>query len=172
MSGPGMTSIVKDTTRLVAGFIAVFAAYIALTGHLGPGGGFAGGVILAAAGVLVVLAFGARGAGAPKGDGPRLGTPADQPTLIGETRCHVADAVGAIGFLAIAMLGYTVGAFFVNFLPAGRVGHLLSGGMIPLANFAILLKVGAGLAGAFLALAVFRVKVEGGSLTWDSPSTF
>ena len=35
-----VTLIVKNTTRLVSGFIAVFAVYIALTGHLGPGGGF------------------------------------------------------------------------------------------------------------------------------------
>ena len=58
MSQRGMTPIVKNTARLVSGFIAVFGIYIALTGPLSPGGGFAGGVILAAAAVLIVLAFG------------------------------------------------------------------------------------------------------------------
>ena len=58
MTTEGMSLIVKNTARLVAGFIAVFGIYIALTGHLSPGGGFAGGVILAAAAVLVILAFG------------------------------------------------------------------------------------------------------------------
>ena len=53
MNDGGMTLIVKNTARLVSGFITVFAVYIALTGHLGPGGGFAGGVILAAAAVLL-----------------------------------------------------------------------------------------------------------------------
>jgi len=136
----GMTPIVRNTTRLVSGFIVVFGTYIALTGHLGPGGGFAGGVILAAAGALVVLSFGRR----------------VSSSLITEPTCHVADAAGAAGFLALAMLGYMVGGFFVNFLPVGRLHRLDSAGIIPLANLAILVKVGAGLVGAFLALSAFR----------------
>ena len=54
----GMSLIVKNATRLVAGFIALFGAYIVLYGHVTPGGGFAGGVIVAGGLVLVVLAFG------------------------------------------------------------------------------------------------------------------
>ena len=34
----GMSLIVKNITRLVAGFIALFGAYIVLYGHLTPGG--------------------------------------------------------------------------------------------------------------------------------------
>ncbi|HAU38896.1 MAG TPA: sodium:proton antiporter, partial [Phycisphaerales bacterium] len=56
MTPTGMTLIVRSTAKLVTGFIAVFGIYIALTGHLSPGGGFAGGVILAAAAILIVLA--------------------------------------------------------------------------------------------------------------------
>ena len=140
MKTSGMTSIVKDTARLVAGFIAVFGVYIAATGHLTPGGGFAGGVILAAAAVLVVLAFGKE----------------FSAKLIDESRCHVWDAAGAAGFLAVALCGYFVGQFFTNFLSLGEAHTLRSGGGIPLSNLAILVKVGAGLAGAFLALSAFR----------------
>jgi len=136
----GMTLVVRSTARLITGFIAVFGVYVALTGHVSPGGGFAGGVILAAAAVLVVLAFGRRAASA----------------LVTERTCHTWDAAGAMGFLVVAVLGYFVGGFFVNFLPVGRLHELVSGGMIPLANLAILVKVGAGLAGAFLALAAWR----------------
>jgi len=137
----GMTPIVKNTARLVCGFITVFAIYIALTGHLAPGGGFAGGVILAAAAVLLVLSFG------------------KDPTtrMITEPMCHVADAGGALLFLAIALLGYLAGSFFENFISTGRLHHLDSGGTIPFANLAILVKVGAGLAGVFLALSAFRL---------------
>ena len=142
MKSPGMTLIVKNTTRLVAGFIAVFGVYIAATGHLSPGGGFAGGVILAAAAVLVVLAFGKESAGA----------------MLSERQCHVWDAAGATAFLAVALCGYFVaGGFFANFLPLGDTHTLRSGGAIPLSNLAILVKVGAGLAGAFLALSAFRL---------------
>ena len=141
MKSTGMTPIVKNTARLVAGFIAVFGVYIAATGHLSPGGGFAGGVILAAAAVLVVLAFGKKSAAA----------------VLGERQCHVWDAAGAMAFLAIALCGYFVAGFFANFLPLGETHTLRSGGAIPLSNLAILVKVGAGLAGAFLALSAFRL---------------
>ncbi len=140
MKTPGMTPIVKNTARLVSGFIAVFGIYIALTGHLGPGGGFAGGVILAAAAILIVLAFGRSGS----------------TRLITERMCHLADSGGAGLFLLIALAGFFAGGFFVNLLPAGTPGDLHSAGTIPVSNLAILVKVGAGLAGAFLALSAYR----------------
>ena len=141
MKQHGMTSIVKNTARLVSGFIAVFGLYVALTGHLGPGGGFAGGVILAASGILILLAFGRR----------------YTTTIITERIVHVADAAGASVFLLVAVMGFLVGSFFANFIPTGEPHHLNSGGAIPISNLAILVKVGAGLFGAFLALSAFRV---------------
>jgi multicomponent Na+:H+ antiporter subunit B len=136
-----MTLIVKNTARLVAGFIGVFGVYVAVTGHLTPGGGFPGGVILAAAAILVVLAFGR-----------------DYATrVLGEAQCHVWDAAGAMAFLVVALCGYFLGTFFANFLPAGEARALRSAGAIPLSNLAILVKVGAGLAGVFLALSAFRL---------------
>jgi len=140
----GMTQIVRSTVRLIAGFIAVFGFYIAVTGHLSPGGGFAGGVILAAAAVLIVLAFG-------RDESARLFT---------APQCHAWDAAGAMGFLAVALFGYFAGGFFLRFVPTGdpnRFGQFASGGTIPLSNLAIAIKVGAGLAGAFLALSAYRL---------------
>ena len=54
----GMTFIVKTVTRLTLGFILLYGIYIATSGHLSPGGGFAGGVIIALAFVHMTLAFG------------------------------------------------------------------------------------------------------------------
>ena len=142
MNHNGMSLIVKNTARLVAGFIAVFGVYIALTGHLSPGGGFPGGVIVAAAAVLIVLAFGKRYVAA----------------VVNESQCHVWDGVGAMAFLVVALCGYFIGSFFINFIPIKpeQLHKLFSGGTIPLSNLAIMVKVGAGLAGAFLALSAFR----------------
>lgn len=145
MKKTGMTLIVKNIAKLVTGFIAVFGIYITLTGHLGPGGGFAGGVVLAAAAVLMVLAFGS----------------AATRKLVTEKICHTWDATGALAFLAIALCGYFAGSFFLNFLPQGENYQFLSSGMIPLANLAILVKVAAGLAGVFLALAAFHIARSG-----------
>jgi len=136
----GMSLIVKNITRLVAGFIAIFGVYIVLYGHVSPGGGFAGGVILAGALVLIVLAFGE--------EYSRKVFPHDVATM--------SDALGAFGFLLVAIFGYMVGGFFVNFLPRGQVGNLFSAGTIPISNLAIGIKVGAGLFGVFLTLALFR----------------
>lgn len=55
---PGMTVIVKTITRLTLGFILLYGIYISLNGHNAPGGGFAGGVIVALSFVHVMLAFG------------------------------------------------------------------------------------------------------------------
>lgn len=143
MKQSGMTLIVKNVTRLIAAFVAVFGLYIALTGHLGPGGGFAGGVILASAAVLVVLAF---GTGFSK-------------KLITEGKCHVWDGLAAMAFIAVALLSYLAfwgGGFFFNFISRGKVGEFASAGTIPISNLAIGVKVAAGLAGAFIALAAFR----------------
>ena len=54
----GMTLIVKTITRLVLGFIVILSASTILYGHITPGGGFAGGVMIACGFILLVLAFG------------------------------------------------------------------------------------------------------------------
>ena len=50
----GMSLIVKNITNVAIGFIFIYGIYIVLHGHLTPGGGFAGGVIIA--GIIVTLA--------------------------------------------------------------------------------------------------------------------
>jgi multisubunit Na+/H+ antiporter MnhB subunit len=53
-----MTLIVKTVTRLTLGFILIYGIYIGMAGHSSPGGGFAGGVIIALSLVHIMLAFG------------------------------------------------------------------------------------------------------------------
>jgi multicomponent Na+:H+ antiporter subunit B len=53
-----MTFIVKIVTRLTAGLIMIYGIFTVLKEHFSPGGGFAGGVIVALAFVNLVLAFG------------------------------------------------------------------------------------------------------------------
>lgn len=57
-SEKGMSVIVKTVTRLTLGFILLYGVYISLNGHIAPGGGFAGGVIIALSFVHIMLAFG------------------------------------------------------------------------------------------------------------------
>ncbi len=136
--------IVSRISRWVAPLIFVFGIYVITYGHLSPGGGFPGGVILSSAFILVLLARGREAAvkGLPVGLAKRL------------------DAAGAMLFLMIALFGLTApgsGIFFANFLPAGRPMHLFSGGFIIPANIAIGLKVAASLFLVMFALSSLRI---------------
>ena len=147
---PGLSPIVKDITRIVAAFIMLFGFYIVLYGHLTPGGGFTGGVILAAGAVLVVLAF---------------GKDFSQRFSFTERGASFCDSAGALGFLVIALLGYTVGNFFVmSFIHWQERFSLFSAPAILLANLAIAAKVGAALFGVFIAMAVWRSRAAEGRL--------
>jgi len=141
---PGMSVIVKMVTRLTAWVILLYGIYIVLNGHLTPGGGFAGGVIIALAFVHSVLAFG-------KDEASKIATKAG---------ASMVEALGAILFIAIALLGLSWGGFFVNFLPKGTPFDLVSAGTIPLSNIAISLKVGAGLFSIFLTVTILMKSEE------------
>ena len=141
----GLTLIVKTTVGLLIGFIMLFGVYIVLTGHLSPGGGFAGGVILAAGLLLVVLAFGS--------DAVR--------TKLGHNLAIAWECLGAIGFLCVALLGFAGGMFFSHFVAHQSGFHLFTAGSILYSNIGIGLKVGAGLFGAFLMLSAFRAGQKG-----------
>ncbi|MBN2706996.1 MAG: hypothetical protein JXR89_11210, partial [Deltaproteobacteria bacterium] len=52
--------IVKTIIRIFTPFIQLYALYVIAHGHYSPGGGFQGGVILAASIILLALAFGLR----------------------------------------------------------------------------------------------------------------
>ncbi len=138
----GMSLIVKTITRLIVGIIILYGIYIVLHGHLTPGGGFPGGVIIALSFVLLMLAY---------GKGVALGK---MPKAVAST----FESLGAIMFLTIAVLGFVGGYFFLNFLPKGTPFDLFSAGTIPLNNIAISLKVGAGLFAIFLALILLKIE--------------
>ncbi|MCL7414310.1 MAG: Na(+)/H(+) antiporter subunit B [ANME-2 cluster archaeon] len=50
--------IIRTVIRLIVPFIQIFGLYVIFHGGSGPGGGFQGGVILAASMILYVMAFG------------------------------------------------------------------------------------------------------------------
>lgn len=144
----GMTVIVKTIASWVKVLIFLFGIYIVIFGHLTPGGGFAGGVILACSYVLLMLAYGRKFAE------ENLSLPV----------ASKLDCVGAFLFALIAILGFVFGGvFFVNFLVRySQPLRLISAGTIPLSNIAIGLKVGASLFLIILTLSIFRPDVSAG----------
>lgn len=138
----GMSLIVKTITRFTVGLILLYGIYIVFHGHVSPGGGFAGGVIIALSFIHLMLAYG-------------------KETAFGklsQKAAAVFENIGAILFLVIALLGFTGGYFFMNFAGKGEPFRLFSAGIIPLCNIvAISLKVGAGLFGIFVALVLLKI---------------
>ena len=54
----GMGEIVMTVARLLRGVILLYGIYLVLYGHITPGGGFAGGVVIACGFVLLTIAGG------------------------------------------------------------------------------------------------------------------
>lgn len=139
----GMSLIVRVMAGLLAGMLFLYGGYIILHGHLTPGGGFAGGVLVAAALILVSLAFGS----------------VEQVERRRYILSSVFESFGGVVFLGLALTGYFAAElFFRNFgvFYLGKPLQLVSGGLIPLANIGIGMKVGAGLFAIFLALGASR----------------
>lgn len=136
-----MTTIVKTVTRGMAGIIFLYGVYVVLHGHLTPGGGFAGGVVIAAAFVLEVLANGSEEA---TSEAKKSGS-------------SLVESLGTFAFWALAMTGLIAGPFFFyNFVWKGTPFHLVSAGFIPLANIAIGIEVAGAILAVFITLAVLK----------------
>jgi multicomponent Na+:H+ antiporter subunit B len=138
----GMTIIVKKTAQLIAGMIFMYGIYVIVHGHLTPGGGFAGGVIMAGSLILVILSHGT-----------------DFFSLVKEEMgTTIVESAATISVILIAAAGFLFGtkAFFNNFLPKGTVGDLVSAGVLPLYNIFVGIEVAASVFIIFLSLIIFK----------------
>ena len=126
----GMTVIVKTISRIVFPFTFLFGVYIIFHGHLTPGGGFPGGVIIAASVAMLVLAYGLE----------RI----QQNTNI--LHAEVLDTLGSMTIAAVGILGLLFGAYFLqNVFPLGGLGQIFSGGNFLWLYIGVGIKVAAGL---------------------------
>ena len=122
----------SDALRLLGlTFVAallVLGLSVVAHGYLTPGGGFQGGVVLAAAFALVYLAGEYRAY--------RRLTPAPVVDFV--------EGAGAGGYAAIGIVSLLLGtAYLHNFGPLGTGGTLAAGGSIPFLNAASALEVAA-----------------------------
>ena len=138
----GMSTIVKKVSQLVAGLIFLYGIYIILHGHLTPGGGFAGGAIIAGAFILVILANGSSALNLKK-------------EISGSSN---TESLAILLVLILALMAMCLGlkVFFSNFLPLGIPGELISAGVIPLYNVFIGIEVAGAILSIFLALVIFK----------------
>jgi len=138
VSSHGLSMIVKRTFGILTPFVFLLAVYIILHGHLSPGGGFQGGVLLAVITIIFCIVYGS------SFDLSRY--PPHQKTLI--------ETTGALLFLGMGIVGIALTGSFLENPSAWRgvPGTLSSAGSIPPINIGVGLKVGAGLAIIFYSM--------------------
>lgn len=129
-SPPSTSGAVRTLGAGLTGFTLLFGAYVATHGHLSPGGGFQGGVLLATALLVVYLCSDVR----------TFTRVAPRPAAEG------LEAIGAGGYAALGVAGLVVGAaYLANVLPLGRIGDVLGSGTILALNVLVAVAVAAGL---------------------------
>lgn len=127
-----MSRIVSTVTTLIFGYIVIFGFYIIIYGHVTPGGGFQGGVVVASAFALLLVTYGHH----------------KTEEFLNTNVLSFAESTGLVLFIVLAFLGLGV-SFFYNFLTnsGGLFGHVpvigvnqgdvYTGGLIPLMEIAV-----------------------------------
>jgi multicomponent Na+:H+ antiporter subunit B len=127
----GASSALRLAGLVLIPLLLALGMYVVLHGALTPGGGFQGGIVLAAGPLSILLA------------GRYLALRRVAP----EWALEAAESLGAAAYTLIGLGGLMFsGIFLKNFLPFGTPGQLLSAGTMPLNSIAVGLEV----TGAFL----------------------
>lgn len=113
-----MDTIVKSVSRILFPFILLFGVYIAVHGHMGPGGAFPAGAIIATGFALLVIAY----------------TEADvEHKLTKHELIDMKSVAGIILVVLIINIGYKSRFDIMN---TQSFFELWSGGFTPFLNFA------------------------------------
>ena len=97
--------IVTNTVRLIVPVIQIFAFYVLAHGHVSPGGGFQGGVLMGASFILVALSW-------------------DLETALARfpmNRCIIVAAAGIILYGGIGLLSMFLGGEFLDYAELAKV---------------------------------------------------
>jgi multicomponent Na+:H+ antiporter subunit B len=130
----GASELLVTGSILLFPLLLLFGVYIFVHGHLGPGGGFQGGVVIASAVLLLLLA--------------------DPQRKISHGLLTWIESLSGLFFAGIGIAGLVLAGGFLDnrILPLGIPGELFSAGAIPLIYSLVGLKVGSELAGILDAL--------------------
>ena len=117
--------MLKTASQLLFPIIILFGIYVMVYGHLSPGGGFQGGVIIASAILLLLISH--------------------KEFEVPHSVISLLETFAGISYVLIGLIGLVVlDKFLGNFLPnnISNMGLLLSGGIIPIIYIIVGIKVG------------------------------
>lgn len=140
----GSSKIIRTIAQKLFPFIVLFGLYLISHGHLSPGGGFQGGVVLGTAIILLTLSHSL----------VQIEKKFKSRWLNMLEKLAILTLI-FLGFLGI-FLGYT---FLSNFLPLGSPGQIISGGLMLPLNIVIGIKVATGISVIFYALVRYRGEI-------------
>jgi len=126
--------ILKTGSRLLFPFMFLFGFYIIAHGHLTPGGGFPGGVIIATGFFIVLLT--------------------SESVEFNKTLMSVLEGLAGLTFIGLGLVGLfgSGNSFLQNFLPLGKFNTVFSAGIIPLIYAVVGVKVAAELSSVVFAM--------------------
>jgi multicomponent Na+:H+ antiporter subunit B len=125
----GASDALRSLALLLVPVGVALGVYVVVHGALTPGGGFQGGVVLAAGPIALVVA----------------GRYAALTRVAPRWAIEALDALGAAGYALLGIGGLVFASLYLqNFLPLGTPGHLLSAGFMPLNSIAVGLEVTGG----------------------------
>ncbi|HVT99815.1 MAG TPA: MnhB domain-containing protein, partial [Acidobacteriaceae bacterium] len=123
-----LSETVQVFTTAMFGFSVLFGIYIGTHGNLTPGGGFQGGVIVAAAPMLLYIAE---------------NTDSFQ-RILSHPLTEFFEAAGAGAYALVGCIALLVGApFLTNILPLGQTGDVFSSGTIAVISTCVGFEVAA-----------------------------
>ena len=124
------SQIIDMASRKLAPYMLLFGLYLVAHGHLSPGGGFQGGVVIASG--VVLLALG-RGIGVTH-------------NLLPTRSIQAVELTTFVSLLLFPSLGFVAaGYFFASFLPQEQANLLPGASHVFLLNMLIGIKVAAGI---------------------------
>ena len=118
------SELLQSGSMFLYPLLVLFGVYIFLHGHLTPGGGFQGGVVIASAMLLLMLA---------------------RTSLhINHIILSLVESLSGFFYVGIGVIGLVLAIGFLNnrILPLGNFGALFSAGAIPVIYSLVGLKVG------------------------------
>lgn len=134
------SEVVRIFTRKLFPFMLLYGCYLISHGHLSPGGGFQGGVILGSAIILFGLVEGV----------------SFVQRRFKEELLSAAKNIGMLVFVSLGFGGMILGGSFLSdFIPRGEIGTVPSAGLILYLNLTIGFMVGTGIAVVFYRLVRF-----------------